>query len=196
MLHPAFLDAAGLEVDPDAPVPSPEEPSVDEQELPVVAFASSPDELQELVDAAVADLLEGDEVQHDDEGDIPIRAGQSVLFVRVLETVPRCRSSPTSWWMSGEPERVPIELGILNAGHPFATFFAQDTRISVKHLICAVPFAPKQLTLVLNTMLDEVDDLARDLAVRVQGRRFLDEDPDEEVAGAESDEASTRPCPA
>jgi hypothetical protein len=81
-----------------------------------------------------------------------------------------------------DTERVRTELGILNSGHPFATFFARDTRISVKYLICAAPFAPGQLKLMLNAMLGTLDDVARDLSLRVGGRRFLDEDPDEDPA--------------
>ncbi len=122
------------------------------------------------------------EVRHDDDGDIPVRAGQSVLFVRVLKDRPAVQIFGDLVVDVENHERVPVELGILNAGHPFATFFAQDTRVSVKHLICAAPFAPKQLQLVLNSMLNEVDDLARDLAMRVQGRRFLDEDPEDVAA--------------
>jgi hypothetical protein len=180
-VHPAFLDAAGLESDPDAPTPEPKHPS-GRPELPLVEFPSSPDELQELVDATVVDLLGESDLRHDDDGDIPIRAGQSVLFVRVLRDRPAVQIFADLVVDVRDTERVRTELGILNSGHPFATFFARDTRISVKYLICAAPFAPGQLKLMLNAMLGTLDDVARDLSLRVGGRRFLDEDPDEDPA--------------
>jgi type III secretion system-like peptide-binding chaperone len=181
-VHPAFLDAAGLEIDPHAPRPEPSEAAPDKPDLPAVVFPKHPDELQELVDATVADLIEEAEVRHDQDGDIPVVVGHSVLFVRVLKDRAAVQIFADLVVDVRDHERVPVELGMLNSNHPFATFFAQDTRISVKHLICAAPFAPRHLKLTLNAMLDTLDDVARETAIRLQGRRFLDEDPDEATA--------------
>ena len=47
VVHPSFLDAEGLEVDPDAPAPPADEPSDARPEPPVVAFACGPDDSPE-----------------------------------------------------------------------------------------------------------------------------------------------------
>ena len=57
-VHPAFLDAAGLEIDPAAPAPEPEEPA-DRPALSLVEFPSSPDELQELVGRRLSPTCSG-----------------------------------------------------------------------------------------------------------------------------------------
>ena len=131
------------------------------------------------MDATVADLIEEDELRHDQDGDIPVRAGLSVLFVRVLRDRPAVQIFGDLVVDVRDAGRIPEELGILNGGHPFATFFAQDDRICVKHLLCAAPYTPSHLRLVLDSMLSSVDDVARDLAARVKGKRFLEETDDE-----------------
>ena len=179
VVHPAFLDADGLELDPDAvqPTPAPEEDDGDD--LPVAAFTTTPRELQALVDATLSKMLEVDAITHDDDGDIPVRAGLSVLFVRVLRDRPAVQIFGDLVVGARDLDRVADEVTILNAGHPFATFFAQDDRVCVKHLLCAAPYAPSHLRLVLDSMLTAVDDLARDVALRVKGRRVLEETADE-----------------
>lgn len=182
--HPAFLTAGGLEADPDAQVPHPQSiPVPADGDVPPVAFPTSPDELQQLVDATVLPFVEDDEVRHDDDGDIPIVTGQSVLFVRVSQSRPAIELFAEIVVDVSDTDRLPLELAVLNASHPFARFTARGTTVVLQHLLCATPFAPGQLQVLITHLLHEVDDIARDLVARVGGRRFLEATPtvDEEA---------------
>ncbi|HEY0775628.1 MAG TPA: hypothetical protein VGD51_16200, partial [Nocardioidaceae bacterium] len=83
--HPAFLSASGLEVDPDVPsVPS--EPAIELDE-PASVMPESAEHLRELVDLALTPLF-GAEPEHDEDGDIPVPWGSSLVYVRVDEDAP------------------------------------------------------------------------------------------------------------
>lgn len=181
--HPAFLRADGVEHDPRRPRPAAgsaaDDPGglgdgPDEEEAVLVG---THDELQELVDAAVGELVE---VDHDDDGDIAVRAGLSVVFVRVLEDRPAVELYAEVVVDPQRPERTPVELDILNRTHDFARFHATPGAVRMSYVLVAWPFAPRQLRTVLRRMLAEVDSLAEALAQRLAGRRFLEEpEPDE-----------------
>lgn len=171
--HPAFLDADGLELDPKAEI-RPEPGEVEQPDEPMVAFPDNRDELQALVDQALA-ALATDELEHDDDGDIPFVAGRSMVFVRVLRDQPCIDLFSFLVLEVRDLERVPLELGLLNAGHPFAKFYLRGDRVVMRHRLLAWPFAPAQLRAAMSRMLEEVDELAGDLAARVDGVRFLEE---------------------
>ncbi|MCY7396565.1 MAG: hypothetical protein LH468_10505 [Nocardioides sp.] len=179
--HPAFLRAEGLEQDPGWVRPAPgigapvaDELDLDEEEATLVG---THDELRVLVDAAVAQMAE---VDHDSDGDIPLRAGLSVVFVRVLEDRPAVELFAEIVVDPERPERIPVELDILNRTHDFARFHGTPGAVRMSYVVVAWPFAPRQLRVVLRRMLVEVDVLAEQLALRIGGRRFLQEQEPED----------------
>lgn len=184
-IHPSFLTVEGLGGEPAGPVPVDE--VVDSNEEPV-AFHRDPEELQTLVVRAVGVLLDEDTVKVDD-GDIPIRVGESVVFVRVHGDHPVVEVFAEIVIEPQDVDRLGLEFGILNRAHRFAKFFLAEDRVVMTHRLVAAPFAPAQLRLVVNTFIEDVDEIAARLAARVQGRRFLERAPEPATPGP-------RECPA
>ena len=69
----------------------------------------------------------------------------------------------------------------------------RDDLVVMTHRVSAFPFAGTQLRSLLARMLAEVDDLTRDLALRVGGRRFFDVPFEQLSAGEASDEPGDAP---
>ena len=169
--HPAFLQAAGLL--PEAVEERSAPQASGDTEEPLAVFPESPEELQELVDRALAPMFDGD-LRHDEDGDVPVVCGQSVVFVRVGGVRPAVELYCELVHEIGDLERAAQEVAILNTNHPLARFRIADDRIIASYRIVAWPFAPAQLRAALAQMGDDIDDLARDVALRVDGRRFAE----------------------
>ena len=199
--HPIFLDADGLEIDPEfsSPViaPGSTADAVDEDEdddEPLVQFPSNPLELREMVDRAVAQMFD-EPLYHDDDGDIGIRSGSTPLWVRVIADAPAVDVFSHVVTDFEDAERADQEVAILNRSHPFAKFYVRDDVIVMRYRQFAIPFVPQQLRSVLAQLLSDIDDLARDLAARVGGRRFFEPEPEAEAEDeVDSDEDSQDPA--
>ena len=189
--HPAFLDADGLEIDPDAATPV--APAGEEPDEPVAVFPDSQDELRELVDRALAVMYE-EPLKHDGDGDVPIVAGRSVLYVRVLADRPAVELFAELVVDVTDRDRAAGEMAILNRSHPVAKFYLRDDRVLMTYAIHAWPFAPAQLRVAVSYLCEGLDDLARDAAARVGGRRFLDAAPASEPSAARSRAICTPRC--
>lgn len=184
-LHPSFL--LGDLQEPDRP-----ENTAPTSVTPVEELAVMPtddDHLRALVDDALRVML-GDELTHDDDGDVPVVAGHSVVWVRVLEESPSIDLFAHIVLGVRERARVDDELDLLNRANQLFKFVLVDDYVVMRARLLAVPFAAAQLRGMLTLMLREVDDLARELAVRLGGRRFLEE-ADDEVAVQEPTAALT-----
>lgn len=172
VVHPSFLAAEGLEVDPAATPPAPPVPE-EESDEEVVVFPDSREELQAAVDRALGVMLEGP-LRHDDDGDVPIIRGSSVVFVRVAADRPAVDLYSELVVGVDDLDRAAAEVAILNRSHPIAKFVLRDQLVSLHYRIVAWPFAPSQLRVAVASLLEEVDELARDLAARVGGLRFAE----------------------
>jgi hypothetical protein len=195
VLHPAFLLAGGLERAADDPVPdAPRAVPVRDDGGPV--FPRSHDELVALVDAALADTTDN-ELVHDSDGDLPFPVGLSVLFVRVVEDRPAVELFAELVVDPAPTSRLAVELDILNRTHRLAKFYLSGTTVRMTHELVAWPFSAEQLRVVLRIMLDDVDTIAESLALRVDGKRFLEppdvEEPVVEEPVAPVAELSTHP---
>ncbi len=177
--HPAFLiDADDLVPDEDRPLrtagPRPE------WTLESVTPRSN-DHLRELVDGTLsADV--GEELNYDSDGDIPFRAGDSVVFVRV--------SSGDSLWLFAElvldvedHRMAEHEVRVLNRDIPHLKFVLVGDTIRMRGDIQTDPFAPAHLRQMVDLATEVAAKQAPDVAFRVGGRCFLDFS-----AHAESDE--------
>lgn len=173
--HPAFLAAGGLEVDPRAAPMSAPVAEADGEE-PVATFAADRERLQSLVDAAMEVVYT--DLKHDDDGDIPIRSGKSLVFVRVLEDRPSVEIFAELVIDVPDAQLVRLELEVLNAIHSLWKFVLDGTLVTMRYELPAVPFAPFQLRAVVDRFVTEVDDIARAVSLRVGGRRFFEAAPE------------------
>ena len=193
--HPVFLNADGLEHDPVAEPPplAPDVDAVDEVAAPpvepakvdeqVATFPESREQLQELVERALAVMLE-EPVRHDEDGDVPIVTGKSVLFVQVVDDRPAVDLYAEVVCRIGDLGRAAQEVAILNRGATSAKFSLREDRVLLRYRLYAWPFAPAQLRVAVADLRQDLDDVARDLAARVDGLRFLEEAPVVEPATA------------
>ena len=168
--HPSFLSAGGLETDPEHVVADSPPTAWDLDDEPLAVLVQGRDDLQAQVDAALAPML-GGHLRHDEDGDIPILAGRSMLFVHVSDERPDVELFAVLVREVTDTARLAVELDILNRSQAFARFYQRDGTVHLAHEICAVPFVPRQLRAVVADLLGRIDDLAVDLVSRVGGLR-------------------------
>ena len=196
VLHPAFLvgdvpavDDIADDLAPLFPVADGPETLADDE--PLAVMPESEEHLRQLVDAALAPML-GGEVSHDADDDIPIATGSSMLFVHVEDERPEVRVFAVLVHDIAHPERLPVELDILNREQRFARFYCQGDRVLLSHEVCAVPFAARQLRAVVADLLMRLDTLARDLAARVGGLPWAEDRADDATgSSAQSAQSAT-----
>ena len=179
--HPAFLDAEGLERDdPSAAGPTGQvtADAVDDEEVRddaaghAVVMPVTADQLEELVESALRTVFP--DVRHDEEGDIPLRAGRSVLYLRVRHDRPAVELFAHVVLRPTDRDRLPLELGLLNRDQELWRFHALEDRVVMSYELVTTPFAAQQLLHVVHRFLADVDGIAADLVARVGGRRFLE----------------------
>ena len=100
-----------------------------------------------------------------------------MLYVRVLGDRPAVELFVELVVGVQDLDRAAQEMAILNRSHPVAKFCLRDDRVLMSYAIHAWPFAPAQLRVAVGDLCEGLDDLARDVAARVDGRRFLDPTP-------------------
>ena len=174
--HPAFLAADGLETDPTSSVlPTGGGGPVEGQD-DATTFPTGHEHLQAMVDEAMEQVFP--DLVHDGDGDIPISAGSSVLFVRVLEDRPSVELFSELVLQVSDVDRARLELEILNAAHPLWKFVLRNNTVVMRHELVALPFSPFLLRMTVHHYVEEVDEIARMLALRVGGHRFYEVPPD------------------
>ncbi|QCW51515.1 hypothetical protein FE634_15840 [Nocardioides dongxiaopingii] len=172
--HPAFLAAGGLEVDPGSVAWTPSAPDRPADPGPtgdVVEVPRDREHLQSMVDAAMRVVFP--DLRHDADGDIPVRDGESALYVRVLPGRPVVELYAELVVDPVEADRLSLEAGLLNAAHPTWKFVHRDATVVMVHEVVAVPFVASQLRVLVDLFLDDLDRLSGELVARVGGRRFL-----------------------
>lgn len=170
--HPAFLDAGAL---------TPAAPSEDEQEsapvpeldLDAAVPVRNPQALRELVDATLHVLL-GHPPRHDQDGDVPILFGTALVYVRTADTqaVVTVFAIPVQDIRDMDAARREVE--ILNRSSVFAKFHLVGRQVVASVSIPCLPFVPRHLAGMVELMGREIDRLDEDLALRVDGRRWID----------------------
>lgn len=172
---------------------APEEPAAaDRTDEPVAAYPDDGHEaLLALVDRALTPYL-GHAPRHDDDGDIPIDLGSTVLFVRVHETMPVVELFACLATDVRDLERAAFEVNVLNRDVRFVKFRLVGDSILGDLQLPAWPFAPEHLRTMLALMTDAIQQVEADLVDRVGGTRVLGErepgaDDEAEVADASAD---------
>ena len=176
--HPAFLVADGLGEDPEAPVPA-EGTAPVERDEPLAVMPESAEHLRELVDEALTPLF-GSAPRHDDDGDIPVPWGSSLVFVRVDEDVPVVQLFGFVVEGVKDLERAAFEVSVLNRDFRFIKFLLVEDRVMARVHLPAWPFVPEHLRSMLTGMSAQLDQIDEDLVARVGGTRAFESSEDDE----------------
>lgn len=186
--HPALLtgDLSGLAEEPAAPV---EPAAVDRTDEPVAAYPhGGHEQLTALVDRALTPYF-GHEPRHDDDGDIPVDLGDTVLFVRVHETAPVVELFACLATAVQDLERAAFEINVLNRDVRFVKFRLVGDSILADLQLPAWPFAPEHLRAMLALMTETVQQVESDLVARVCGKLLaVDDESADAVDHEELDE--------
>jgi len=193
--HPSFLIAAGGEggmggaaASLGLPRPAPEEPSTDDDE-PIAIEPRDRDHLIELVDAALVPVV-GGVPAHDDDGDIPIRSGSAIVFVRVAVDGPFIELfSPVLVEVEGTPLALE-RISQLNRWVRFVSFgWDSGTVHASMHLYCH-PFVPEHLRHAVGVLTSVADRLDDELRLGLGGRRFFGDEEGDGTGGAPAADSS------
>jgi hypothetical protein len=172
--HPAFLRYAAGRREDNAPV-----------ELPVLELARERDvglaeeipdgDLRAKVDWTTGQWLAVSDVKHDDDGDIPIRCGSAIVFVRVYDTPPVVEVfSPVVSGVTDTPDLLRRVNG-LTAELPLVRFAVVKETLIASLQLLGDPFTPEHLHTALDLVGDVADKLDDELAREFGGRVFFGE---------------------
>ncbi|MGQ0844829.1 MAG: T3SS (YopN, CesT) and YbjN peptide-binding chaperone 1 [Sporichthyaceae bacterium] len=152
--HPSFLDLPGL--------PGPGSPS------------GRSDDLRAKVEAALAAHF-NQPVVRDEDGDIPIRSGSAMVFIRVVAEVPVVELfSPLLVGASGDA----LALERINRANNrirFAKLTWSGGRVMANYELWCEPFVPELLVWSVTLMMGMADEMDDRLRSEVGGRRFFED---------------------
>lgn len=176
--HPAFLEARGF--DDEGPLSADAlpfglrlaVPKAREVDLTAVV-ASDADALRDLV-AEVVERVTGEPAEFDPDGDIPVEAGSTTLYVRVDEQAPCVKLFAALLHGVAWRPRVGHALNNVNQRLRYARVAHQGDHLVVSVQLLALPFVPEHLAQALAAMTEMVDDLAERLQREVGGLRMTD----------------------
>lgn len=166
--HPTFLEAgeanAALGITRDSPIGQ-------EQALP------DREQIQRMVDQALTEYL-GELPRKDSDGDIPVRSGTALVFIRVLDDHPLVElKSPLVVDISGRTRAAEV-VADLNATWRQAKFVLIRDVVVLLLELPTVPFVARHLVEALAYISRLADDLDDELADRLGGRLpFVDQAP-------------------
>ncbi|MDP9444868.1 MAG: hypothetical protein M3P83_11205 [Actinomycetota bacterium] len=173
--HPAFLtgdldhEATGSGASSGAPAAG-ASCSVPGDGGAVGVMPESPDHLRRLVDQALVPVL-GEVPRHDDEGDISIRCGSTVVFVRVHEEAPLVELFAVLVYGVPDVARADAQIARLNRDRPLYRFVRRGDQVWAQVFLPAIPFVADQLRSTLTVVSQQMDDLDDDLVAVLGGRR-------------------------
>ena len=135
----------------------------------VVGVPRGPEELVDLVEAALIAELGEDEVCRDGDGDFPVETAGGLLWVRVSVESPTVRVFTTVVGGTKRVRQAEIEVGILNRRLPGLKFYVADGSVVAAADLPATPFVSSQLLHLIAYMDDVLGRVVPDLATRVGG---------------------------
>jgi hypothetical protein len=149
--------------------------ALDAESLPTTVIQpANADELREAVTATLSAVLgSGDgatgEIVFDADGDIPIRWGSVVVYVRVLEDNPVIRIFSPLVRDVQITDALREAVNELNKNHLFITAFWADDVVLLTADLSGAPFVPQQLLNLLNVVAETADSLDDQLHQRFFG---------------------------
>lgn len=134
------------------------------------------DDVRPLVEEVLRGFLGVDELERDLDGDIPIRAGSAMMFVRTVDSVPPVVSifSPILTGVERSPDLLEA-LNEINDRIMFGRVFWHGGNVVAMTELLAVRISPEQIAfacLEMGALADRIDDALRE---RFGGRRITDE---------------------
>lgn len=189
VVHPAYLDADGLE-----PTAEPEQDGdlsqqegardLSARDLPArdpshrVLRPTTPAEVRAAVDLAVAGLYDPTP-EWDEDGDLPLTTEKVVVWVTVATAAPRILVHGTLVDDVTDERRALVEVNLLNQREFGLTFALREGRITVVRELGLDVVVPAVLQGELQRILGDADQWASDLAARL-GPEEADGDGDAE----------------
>ncbi|MGQ0629993.1 MAG: T3SS (YopN, CesT) and YbjN peptide-binding chaperone 1 [Sporichthyaceae bacterium] len=159
--HPSFLEMAGAA-----------EPTADDSSDG--SSPTGPDDLRRRVEALLAERFD-QPVLRDADGDIPIRSGSAMVFVRVSAELPVVELfSPLLLGVSGDA-LVLERLNRTNRSLRFARLTWTRGTVLANHEFWADPFVPELFMRAIDMMMELADDLDDSLRPELGGRRFFED---------------------
>ena len=176
--HPMLLDADGI-VDPP---PNDDDLAADDghecdAEAPKAHIASGPDELQELVDAAMERSL-GHPPHKDSDGDIPISTEDCMVWVCVNRSTPAVDVWGVAYGGITDRELALHEVAVLNRDNVEVKFVLRDDCIVGQVRVNALPFVRGHLHQAVEAVCTAVDRAKEDLTPRFRAAATPEEDDD------------------
>jgi hypothetical protein len=191
VVHPAFLHSDDVVWQTDSRLPS-----ADVAPQPSTAVHPvSREHLDLLIDQALTPML-GHVPHRDDDGDVPIRAGSAVVFVRNQWPMPCVQLFAEMVVEIDNPDAAAPELAALNHDIDGVKFAVHRDRVVASVELLAAPFAAEHLQMLVAHLCDVVSRHDTALARRVGGRTFLGTSeslPDGEVEKDADDEDPIHP---
>lgn len=177
--HPVFLapDQLAEILTPKADDPTPTAPVYDEADVTAV-MPRDRQHLDDLVDAELTDLF-GHHPIRDSEGDVTIRVGTTMIFLRTSEDGREIVIfSALVHELEGRSRAVEV-LNDLNVEARWVKFQLIRDRVFVTLSVMAHPFVPAHLAQAVQVMADVADGIDEELADKLRGRTTFDEgDPE------------------
>lgn len=167
VLHPVFLEPDQL-AEILTPTPLPEAPTAVAGEFGVV-MPTSQTQLDDIVDAELEQAY-GHPALRNAEGDVAIRVGSTVVFLR---STPDCQElvlfAALVHDVSGRSRACEV-LNDLNVESRYCRFALHRDRVFVQVSVAAKPFVPAHLHQALQSISSVADGIDDELASRLSGR--------------------------
>jgi len=144
---------------------------------PEVVTPESPAELQRAVVEALRSFTDLDEVEIDEDGDIPLRYGSALISLKVPDDAPFVELlAPVLLGVEPSPELY-ATLGELSRTHRQVKFYLFKSTVTATLELVADPFVPAHLAAALAVMGRVCDETGRDLQQRFGGRTAFETEP-------------------
>lgn len=172
--HPAFLtaDALGDTPQPDLGVAAQTE--VEQIPIEEVVYPEDADDLQRLVDETLTPLF-GHPPEKDDDGDIPVRSGSALMFVRVRHETPVVEVFAPLVRDISDRTRAAEVVADLNRGSLFIRYVLFDDTVMAVISLPAMPFVPAHVRDMLSVLSDTAGNIDDEVATRLGGRLMFEE---------------------
>lgn len=175
--HPVFLSPDQLaEVLQPKPEPIAAGPEFDPDDV-IATVPGSQEHLNDLVDEELTDMF-GHHPIRDDEGDIAIRVGSTMLFLRTSSDGREIVVFATVVHDVAGRSRATEVLNDLNVDARWVKFQLIRDRVFVTLSVPARPFVPAHLQQAVRIMSEVADGIDEELAAKLNGRTTFDDRDD------------------
>jgi hypothetical protein len=125
------------------------------------------------LDDALKEFLGAEQVNHDEDGDVPIRFGSAMVFVRLSDEPPLVSVfSPMLWEIPAGTELFEA-INEVNGNIRFARAIWDGKSVSLRCEVPARPFAPEQTVNAVAAVGSLADEIGEQLQGRFGGRTYF-----------------------